>query len=518
VLSKLLILASGSLTLLTDLSACFTQRFSQDFTEEEIRDIVTKPFHEMRGPDAEKNQFLADLIGNAESIANLILNKPVWEIWQAPEGLEFITSDNPLVSAVMLRHGKFHPGYGFRKREIIALFPLAPAACLAAGEFVAGTKGVVGYRSVKASIVTEINEAMLSISDRYVYSKTLSEEVRQAVDLYGGTIRYGVNALMPVDVKMPSVAEASAALRRVCGLKQSQQINILPDTRDLIDLTEHSQPGASDAFREYLLSHNHQVVLTFNNVRELAGPLAVGDRDFLRIRPYLQSLEAMPHTYLKEVRIVGIELQSAVAAFTNGTEYQDVSPYVNRWDGTLMTQSGQVTSYFEMLVGLRLDEIVYEVFRYQPEAFAPLTEKLPDLVTLLEQDRELLRAGKAPIREHFKCSIKKHANYHKVALQVGKEEEFARWIYSDPRRCPGLRLNHEVYRRLMRNHTDVPEVGDFVDLNLIFAVPYVDAATLDNRMREYCSQAAGSLVRLGLVVDYRNRLYRNLVDVMQKNP
>lgn len=73
----------------------------------------------------------------------------------------------------------------------------------------------------------------------------------------------------------------------------------------------------------------------------------------------------------------------------------------------------------------------------------------------------------------------------------------------------------------MRNHTDVPEVGDFVDLNLIFAVPYVDAATLDNRMREYCSQAAGSLVRLGLAVDYRDRLYRNLSEVMQasaKNP
>lgn len=205
-------------TLLTDLNACFKQRFNQNFTEEEIRDIVTKPFREMRRPGAEKNQFLADLIGNAESIANLILNKPVWEIWQAPEGVEFITSDNPLVSTVMLPHGKFHPGYGFGKPEIIALFPLAPTACLAAGGFVAGTKGVVGYRSVKAPVVTEINEAMLSISDRYVYSKTLSEEVRKAVDLYGGSIRYGLNALMPVGLKMPSVPEVSAAIRRACDL------------------------------------------------------------------------------------------------------------------------------------------------------------------------------------------------------------------------------------------------------------------------------------------------------------
>jgi len=295
-------------------------------------------------------------------------------------------------------------------------------------------------------------------------------------------------------------------------------MRILADTRDLINLTERRQPISADAFRQYLTNGNHQTILTFNNVRELAGPLAIGDGDFLRIRHYLQSLEAMPHTYLAEVRVVGIEIQAAVEAFKAGTEYKDLSPYVSRWDGTLMTQTRNLAEDFKQLVGLRLDNIVHDVFRYQPQAFAPLHEALPNLVTLLRQDRELLRDGKVPAREHFLRSIKKHAAYHKVTLPVGKEEEFARWVYSNPRRCPGLRLNHEVYRRLMRNYADVPEVGDFVDLNLIFAVPYVDAATLDNRMREYCSQAARSLTRLGLAVDYSDRLYRDLASVMQENP
>jgi len=295
-------------------------------------------------------------------------------------------------------------------------------------------------------------------------------------------------------------------------------MNILPDTRDLINVAERGQPISADEFRQYLVNGNHRIVLTFNNVRELAGPLAVGDKDFLRIRRYLQLLEAMPHTYLAEVKIPGIEIQSAAEAFTSGNEYKDVSPYVSRWDGTLMTQSGNLTEHFKQLVGLRLDDIVHDIFRYQPQAFAPLTEKLLHLVTLLKQDRELLRTGKVPAREHFLRSIKKHAEYHRVPLPVGKEEEFARWVYSNPRRCPGLRLNHEVYRRLMRNYDDIPEVGDFVDLNLIFAVPYVDAATLDNRMREYCSQAARSLTRLGLAVDYRDRLYRDLLSIMQRNP
>lgn len=135
-------------TLLTDLTDGYSKRFGQTFTEQEICDLLLKPVLEGRGPRAEKNQFLTDLLNNAESIANLILNKPTWEVWQAPEGLEFITSDNPLVSAVPLSHGKFHPGYGFGKQEIIALFPLAPTACLAAGAFTSGTSliSAVDYR------------------------------------------------------------------------------------------------------------------------------------------------------------------------------------------------------------------------------------------------------------------------------------------------------------------------------------------------------------------------------------
>lgn len=219
---------------------------------------------------------------------------------------------------------------------------------------------------------------------------------------------------------------------------------------------------------------------------------------------------------LREIKVVAIEIQAAVEAFTSGTEYEDVSPYVSRWDRTLMTQSGNITAHFEKLVGLRLDEIVYEVFVYQPQAFAPLYEKLPHLVTLLQQDRDLLRAGQVPVREHFIRAVKKHADYHKVRLPKGREEEFARWIYANPKRCPGLRLNHETYRELMGNYQDVPEAGDFTDLNQIFAVPYVEVATLDNRMRDYCSRAARRLLRLGLVVDYRERLYQNLHHIMQK--
>jgi hypothetical protein len=70
----------------------------------------------------------------------------------------------------------------------------------------------------------------------------------------------------------------------------------------------------------------------------------------------------------------------------------------------------------------------------------------------------------------------------------------------------------------MKNYEDVPEVGDSSDLAHIIAVPYVEAATVDNRMREYSSQAARHLIRLGLAVDYRHRLCSDLANLTRKHP
>lgn len=303
-------------------------------------------------------------------------------------------------------------------------------------------------------------------------------------------------------------------------IKQVSEINemhILPDTRDLINLTERGQPISADAFHQYLLNGNHQAVLTFNNIRELAGPLAV-DGDFLRIRRLLQTVEAFPHQYLGEVALPGLELQAAVEAFTNGNEYRDINPFVGRWDDTIRARPGQLNPEYRRLIGLRLDEVVFDVFRFQPRVFQPPREWVPAVTERLRLDRDALRAGEATPREHFRRVVRANAVSHRVNLPNGREDEFALWIYVDPRRCPGLRLNHEVYRQLMMNRDDQFEVGDFVDLNHVFAVPYVNAATLDNRMREYCSRAARRLLRVGLAVDYRERLYRDLAAVMEENP
>ena|ERR1700722_3602988 len=226
----------------------------------------------------------------------------------------------------------------------------------------------------------------------------------------------------------------------------------------------------------------------------------------------------MPHTYIKEVTIVALEIQAAVNAFVAGVEYQSCSPFVDRWDRTLVMIPGQQVSAADRLVNLRLDEIVYYMNRENPALFGPPDHHLPTLRTLLAQDRALLRQGKAPAREHFVRSVKKHAATHGVLLPDGRQDEFAEWVYRNPDRCPGLRLNHEMYRALMANYTDVPETADFSDLAHVFALPYVDAITLDRRMRHYDGVASRKILRFGGAVSYEARTYEDAATFMQSHP
>ena len=298
----------------------------------------------------------------------------------------------------------------------------------------------------------------------------------------------------------------------------SNKMRILLDSRDLINLLEHGRPVGVQKFEAYLRAADHQVVLTFTNVRELAGPLARG-AEFMRLRPTLQSLDGLPHVCLKEATIVAIEIQRGVDAFNRGTEYEGCSPYVPRWDYILMALPGGQQSATENWLNFPLDEMIYYINRTRPDVFAPPADHhLERLQMQLQKDRELLRAGQAPARQHFIRSVKNHAATNRISLPKGREDEFAEWVYARADRCPGLRLNHEMYRTLMANYTDIPEAADFSDLAHVFAIPYVDAVTLDNRMRHYCTIASRKMMKFGAAYNHAGRLYEDVVALIQRNP
>jgi hypothetical protein len=286
-------------------------------------------------------------------------------------------------------------------------------------------------------------------------------------------------------------------------------VNLLLDARDLIELVERGRPATVQDVETFLRAHDHEFVFSFTNIRELVGTLAFNG-DFLRVRPWLQSLERTPHLYIRETLIPRDEIQAAVDAFNGGTAYLNPSVLVRRWDETLIPLPPPQMSEIEQLVNVRLDDIVYWIFQGHPATFAPPERHLGTLRRQFEEDRRALQAGEAPSDEHFIRVVKKHSATHRIQLPAGREDEFAKWIYASPDRCPGLHLGHEVYRALMENVNDIPEAGDFSDLAHVYALPYVQSATLDRRMRHYLRIASDRLLARGALINYSERVRENL--------
>jgi hypothetical protein len=174
-----------------------------------MQSTILEWIKQAQGRAATTNSFLSDLLQMTEYIASLLLRKQPWRVLRPPNGEEFVTTDNPLITFVPLGNGLLHPGYGFRKAEAVAVFPLAPQACL-----VMGNAWPVPVDLDTASL-TSLNETLITICDRYTYSKTPSERVQETVQRCAGICRYGVNALMPIGLEMPT---ARQFLRdRFCG-------------------------------------------------------------------------------------------------------------------------------------------------------------------------------------------------------------------------------------------------------------------------------------------------------------
>jgi hypothetical protein len=182
----------------------------QVFTADAMRNSILKTVREGRDPKEMNTHFVSNVRWLAEYLAEFLIKK-YWQVWRAPEGIEFVTSDNPVMSFIPLAHGPFHPGYGVNKQGVLTAFPLAPSACLIMGV----PPGFVESRAVDVGTVTRTNEALISICDKYVYSKTRSDQTQTLVQQYAGMFKYGENSLMPLGIELPSVRRY---LRQMYGL------------------------------------------------------------------------------------------------------------------------------------------------------------------------------------------------------------------------------------------------------------------------------------------------------------
>lgn len=169
-------------------------------TADSMRKITLDRVSQGKTAPEMNTDFVSNLRSLTDHLAGFLIQKH-WQVWRAAEGMEFVSSDNPVMNFVPLPHGPFHPGHGFNTPGVLTALPLAPGTCLIIGV----AAGSAESRKVDAEMVTRTNEALISICDKSVYSRTRSDQVQALTQQYAGAFKYGINSLMPIGMKLPSV-------------------------------------------------------------------------------------------------------------------------------------------------------------------------------------------------------------------------------------------------------------------------------------------------------------------------
>jgi hypothetical protein len=193
---------------LNEMAEHYNRQFNTAVNVASLRARLLELVDSMKSAAESKNAFLRDFLSHADIIKELLLQKP-WRPWKAQPQAEFITSDNPVISFVPVGNGELSPGYGFRYPGVVVAFPLAPSTCLAMGDLRPEL-----YR-LDISGIAKINEIIVRSCDKYVYSKTYSDRIKEMVNEFGGTATYGVTTHLPLGLKLPKVKEF---IRRSLGL------------------------------------------------------------------------------------------------------------------------------------------------------------------------------------------------------------------------------------------------------------------------------------------------------------
>jgi Protein of unknown function (DUF4238) len=193
-----------------DAAAHYSETTGVTIGPEKIRELIRNQAASFATKKLTGNTFVENLLFHAETLKAELLQRP-WQVLKPADDAEFVTSDNPVITFIKLREDLWHPGHGFRKPGVIVAFPLASTACL--------TVGVAGRdcQTVDAATVKRMNELIVSCCDRFVYSKTKSQEITDMVNNFGGWSVPGKTAFVG---EMPGTEKIEEFLRQKMGIKK----------------------------------------------------------------------------------------------------------------------------------------------------------------------------------------------------------------------------------------------------------------------------------------------------------
>jgi hypothetical protein len=282
---------------------------------------------------------------------------------------------------------------------------------------------------------------------------------------------------------------------------------LLPDTKDLIELIERSDPVSTDDFAQWLLARDLRIALTFTNVSEFADTIR-NAHDLLYVRSILQKLQSLPCRYLREATVEVEEIRRAVAAFDRGSEPEPPDPYVSRWDWTFTKWGKRPPA--EMIVNYQIADMIFDLRGPDPRRSTRKQEALGAITA----DRAVPLNERLGPRQSLTTALEKKIEFWDLEKPKAGLEAFGKWIYADPFRCPGFRLAWELFHALVSNEADTLQESDVADNAHFPAIPYVDYATLDRRMTGYCRDIGKRLAKVKPTADYGGRVFRNLAQLM----
>jgi hypothetical protein len=172
-----------------------------------VKQSLVRTAETFKDGEHQRIAFLGEIFQNTEVVANILLQKN-WQVWAAPDGIEFVTSDNPLVTMLPIKD-VFAPGFGFNFPQVLCAFPLNPNRCLVAGKDTDQSFAHVDGRTVEL-----VNEIQIRCMFQNTYSKTKREQTQKTINELGGTTRFGENAfLMPGDFLPTMKAELARLIQ-----------------------------------------------------------------------------------------------------------------------------------------------------------------------------------------------------------------------------------------------------------------------------------------------------------------
>lgn len=274
------------------------------------------------------------------------------------------------------------------------------------------------------------------------------------------------------------------------------------DTRDIINFFEKGSSEDIEDLKNLLINKTAKLVFSNSSIFEYCAPLCK-PKTRTNITRVLNCLERMPHTYISLFKIRRLELEEAVNAFLKNREYIAINPFVNRFDHTAYSFQPPITKYY---LSYSLSQIVFELWTDDPSIFKK-SPKAAKLKSLMLSDRKL--SNPKNHKNNFKETIRRDLALYKVQFQEDKVEEISDWIWQNPNRCPALRLGYELYHKILKNLRDLLELSDIEDFSHVSCLPYVNAITLDRRIRGYIKQVDHNLSK-----DNSSKVFSSLQEII----